>query len=162
MMGFRDCHCFKCIIEHHVQLRRNLKIIQDTFNVTMLMQFTSNVIVLCIQGYTIVKAMSDGNLFGLISYILYIFFSTFNVFMYCSLGERVIQKSVSISREIYEMRWYRMDIKYRRLLIIIINRSNKPFELKAGHFFTMCLATYKGIIVTAFSYASCLLALSEK
>lgn len=22
MMGFRDCHCFKCIIEHHVQLRR--------------------------------------------------------------------------------------------------------------------------------------------
>ncbi|XP_033229534.1 uncharacterized protein LOC117181075 [Belonocnema kinseyi] len=74
----------------------------------------------------------------------------------------VITISTYVGRKVYELKWYNIKPQHVRSMILIMIRSQKPLELSARNFFSMSFSTFTNIIMSAFSYASFLLAINEK
>lgn len=52
--------------------------------------------------------------------------------------------------------WYEFEPKFRKLLVLFIQRSQKPLELTAGGFFTMSLDMFTTILSRSYSYVAVL------
>lgn len=53
------------------------------------------------------------------------------MFIMCANGQMVTEKSFSIGQSVYETTWYKMPLKFRRHLLLMIQHSNRPFNLTA-------------------------------
>ncbi|KAL7041062.1 hypothetical protein ACKWTF_000609 [Chironomus riparius] len=72
------------------------------------------------------------------------------VFMYCYFGEKLITQSESIALSIYDSNWYEIDdIEMKKLLLLIIVRSQKGCTLSGYGFVTLSIDTYSLVSCTS-------------
>ncbi|XP_051156137.1 uncharacterized protein LOC127278447, partial [Leptopilina boulardi] len=136
----RDCKCLHCIVERHLNLIRNSEFIESSFNIMILMEVVITVMSLCIQGYAVSPAAHISETFINIAYF---FAPTFLIFLYAYIGENVIDRSIAISDQVYDINWQDCNPNVVRSLIMIIIRSQRPLIITAGKFFPMSLHAFK-------------------
>ncbi|XP_029660327.1 odorant receptor 22c-like [Formica exsecta] len=80
----------------------------------------------------------------------------FNVFIYCYMGEHVIEQEKKISLTLYTLEWYRLPNEKAKALILIMAISDTSVKLKAGKFIDLSLKTYGNVIKMAVTYLNLL------
>lgn len=53
------------------------------------------------------------------------------MFVMCANGHMVTEKSSEIGQSVYECSWYKMPLKYRMYMLLMIQHSNRAFHLSA-------------------------------
>ncbi|CAH0560020.1 unnamed protein product [Brassicogethes aeneus] len=76
-------------------------------------------------------------------------------------GQRIQEKSVSVSTAVYNTSWYSLDVKIQRMLILVMVRSRKPLNVRAGPFGIMNYPLILGVLKTSYSCLTCLLTTNE-
>lgn len=56
-------------------------------------------------------------------------------------------QSVEVADAVYECIWYELPPKEAKLLIILIRRCRKPFDLTAGKFFVFSLQLFSSVCI---------------
>ncbi|XP_055842463.1 odorant receptor 63a-like [Episyrphus balteatus] len=84
--------------------------------------------------------------------ILYISAAGYEVIIFCLNGQSINSESEGITNAWYECEWYNESKEFKKLIQMIMMRSNKTIVMKASWFSTMSLPTLLSIIRTSGSY----------
>ncbi|XP_051165957.1 odorant receptor 4-like [Leptopilina boulardi] len=161
-MIHQECKCLHYIVERHLKLISDSKILENSFNIMFLMEVIITVISLCFVSFAVLVVSPAGDIYGTFINIAYFFAPTILIFLYNYIGENVIDRSLDIGDEVYNINWYDCNPKFIQSLMLIIIRSQKPLKLTAGKFFPLSLHAFKKILISALSYATVLLASSRR
>ncbi|XP_036140339.1 odorant receptor 49b [Monomorium pharaonis] len=148
----------KCVTKH-IRLLSAINIIEDTYNITLLMLFVYFAILFAFYGFRIIN-LFDGKNDLSVTQLIYFITNVFNIFMhmclYCALGEILMARCSEIYYAAYCNEWYCMDPKITKDFLFLFLRGTKPVYLTAGKVFPMTMATFCNLIKTSAGYISVL------
>ncbi|XP_067205194.1 putative odorant receptor 19b isoform X5 [Linepithema humile] len=138
---------------------QTIAIIEDTYNITLLALFLYFALYFAFCGFRIINLFDKGNDMSII-HLIYFFACIVNAIvhmcLYCALGELLVGQCNEVYYAGYNNKWYSMDPKITKDLLIFLIRGNKPVYLTAGKIFPMTMATFCSLIKTSVGYISVL------
>ncbi|KAG7199412.1 hypothetical protein KM043_014041 [Ampulex compressa] len=153
------------IVRRHDQLYRFAIVVEDCFNLTLLVQTVISTTMFCLTGYRMLTSVDeqqqDVPLVGLIFYIIHVIYTMLHLFIYCYIGETLLVQSTGIAESAYECNWYDLPPKKALTLSIVICRSRISFQITAGKFSPFSLQLFSAVLRTAAGYLSVLLAMAD-
>jgi len=70
---------------------------------------------------------------------------TFNIYIFCYIGEQLVERCQKIGTKCYMIEWYRLPQNKARNLIFPIIMSNYPVELTAGKMLKITMDTFSNV-----------------
>ncbi|KAG7213182.1 hypothetical protein KM043_002496 [Ampulex compressa] len=153
------CACLRCIVKRHVYITKFMDIVEKSFNEFVLLQLLGNCFILLAEGYELVTYAAHNDILGFLTFVVYTMTVTYNLFIYCYMGECIIEKSEDIADVAYATEWNTLPRYLAEPLVLLMIRSRKPCRITAGRFAVMTLSYYKSILATSMSYISILRAI---
>ncbi|XP_047370029.1 odorant receptor 22c-like [Vespa velutina] len=128
-----DCNSFrlniKTLVFRHNKLIRQAECLEDNFNIMILQQLTGTTFHLCISGYnTLAGSVNQEGLTPFL-FFLYAFNVLSTLFIYCYIGECLIQESMGLSNAFYRYEWYNISPINLKMMYICMLRMKKPQQL---------------------------------
>ncbi|XP_034474092.1 odorant receptor 22c [Drosophila innubila] len=140
------------IIERHNAIIDLCTDLTGQFTVIVLMHFLSAAFVLC---STILDIMLNTSSLSCLTYICYSVAAMTQLFLYCYGGNHVSESSAAVADTLYEMEWYKCDARTRKIILMILRRSQRAKTI-AVPFFTPSLPAFSSILSTTGSYITLL------
>ncbi|XP_014362866.2 odorant receptor 46a [Papilio machaon] len=140
---------FNQAIVHYDELYKFCSLIQDTFNITLLFQFSmaSSIICVCLFRFTL-PATKEYYIF----LATYMFIMVIQIMVPCWFGTRIMEKSCLLSKAIYSCDWTPRSRKFKSSLRLFVERTNRPISITGGKMFTLSLLTFSSIMNSAYSF----------
>ncbi|KAF3054507.1 Odorant receptor 365 [Nylanderia fulva] len=92
----------------------------------------------------------------IIAYIIVYISMSFNIFIFCYIGEILTQQCKKVGETAYMTDWYRLPRKTALRLILIISRSSVVIKITAGILIQLSIATFSDVIKTSLVYLNML------
>ncbi|XP_011063847.1 PREDICTED: odorant receptor 59b-like [Acromyrmex echinatior] len=97
-----------------------------------------------------------------LTFIMTVFVNTFgHTCLYCAVGEILVSQCEGVYQAAYKYKWYNLEPKKAKNLMMIMIRANKSLYLTAGKLFPMTMSTFCNLLKTSGGYVSVLLAHRE-
>ncbi|KAM0732884.1 Odorant receptor 4 [Formica fusca] len=148
-------------IREHIRLIRSIKTIDDTFTLMLLGLLVYFGILFALYGFLFVTIMTQGRNLS-IARLIFIITSFINTFthmcLYCVVGEFLVIQCNGIYEAVCQYKWYNVEPRQARNLLIMMIQAKRPLYLTAGKLFPMTMATFCSLLKTSGSYISVLLA----
>ncbi|CAG9565222.1 unnamed protein product [Danaus chrysippus] len=74
------------------------------------------------------------------------------LFLYCWCGSQLTTKSEELREWLYQCPWYNQDGKFRKSVIIAMERMRRPIIFKAGHYIPLSRPTFVSVLRLSYSY----------
>ncbi|XP_030383267.1 odorant receptor 22c [Scaptodrosophila lebanonensis] len=142
----------KVIIERHNAIIDLCTDLTRQFTVIVLMHFLSAAFVLCT---TILDIMLNSASLSGLTYICYSVAALTQLFIYCYGGNHVSESSAAVADTLYDIEWYKCDVKTRKMILMILRRAQRAKTI-AVPFFTPSLPAFSSILSTTGSYITLL------
>ncbi|XP_014480074.1 PREDICTED: odorant receptor 4-like [Dinoponera quadriceps] len=148
------------IIQKHQKIIYFTDNIENLYTFIALLQFVSNVLMICLLGFLIITALDNPNAMEkIVRSLSYYSVTNLEAFIFCYAGEYLINKSKAIGNAAYDTSWYNMEPEQSRIILFIILRSQKQLTLTIGKMMNLSLQQFANIMNSAGSYISVLLAM---
>ncbi|XP_037812192.1 odorant receptor 42b-like [Lucilia sericata] len=137
-----------CIIDHKniIQL---YNIVAPVISITIFVQFT---ITATILGTTLINILLFAtNFASIVASCFYVLAVVVEIFPLCYYAQCLMDESNRLSDVIFHSNWVDQDIRYRKMLIFFIHRSQKTIEFTAGKLFPITLNSFLSIAKFSFS-----------
>ncbi|XP_018406427.1 PREDICTED: odorant receptor 22c-like [Cyphomyrmex costatus] len=144
------------IVKHQIKIRNFLQLVQNTIQYTSLMEIMGCTIIVCLLGYFVIMEWEDNNAVALCSYLVGLTSISFNIFIFCFIGEQLSAKGEKVALTACTMEWYRLPDAKARSLILIMLMSNSPTKVKGGKYFDLSFKTFGNVVKTAVTYLNLL------
>lgn len=84
------------------------------------------------------------------TYFLAFISITFNIYIFCHIGEMLVEQFQKVGNKCYSIEWYRLPQNKARSIILSIRMSNYPVELTAGKMLTMTMSSFSNVSINIF------------
>lgn len=131
--------------------------INQVFGLPLLLNFITSSFVICFVGFQITIGAIPETILKL---ILFLFSSAAQVYLICHYGQELLDKvnyffscerlktlnihlfqSLNVALAVYSQNWSHADVRYQKMLILIVERAQKPVQLKATTFVNISRGT---------------------
>ncbi|XP_073821566.1 odorant receptor 22c [Musca autumnalis] len=112
-----------------------------TFTVIILLHFMSAAVVVC---SSLLDLMLNSKSLGLFIYIFYNIAALAQLVVYCIGGTYVTESSAAVADALYNVEWYKCDVKTRKIILMILHRSQKAITISVP-FFTPSLPAFSSL-----------------
>ncbi|KAF3054346.1 Odorant receptor 051 [Nylanderia fulva] len=150
----------KSCVKDHTRLLRTIAVVEDTFNIILLILFLYFGTLFACYGFVLMNMLTDGQNFSL-SYLPYLLSVVTNTFghmcLYCVVGDILATQCDRIHYAVYCNKWYTLNSRHARDLILPMAMTNKSFYLNVGKIFPLTMATFCNLLKTSAGYISVLL-----
>ncbi|XP_029160055.1 odorant receptor Or1-like [Nylanderia fulva] len=136
-----------CILQHYYIFKLAI-LINVKFRLTMTIQFTMSMFVVCFTLYQLNNTTTKAKY---IEMIMYMICMLTQIFIYCWCGNEVKLKSRQLIDDIFEMEWLTLDESMKKSLIIIMKRAVTPIQITSGYIFPMNLESFMSLLKTSYS-----------
>lgn len=128
------------------------------FSPSILINYLGSSVIICLVGFQATAGVSPHEMF---KFILFLIAQLAQIFIMCWYGNKVIEsvstmhkktffsiyffflpKSFGISDAIYEEEWFNAELRYKKSLILMITRSQKPSQLTAYKFSVVSMQSF--------------------
>ncbi|XP_071558045.1 odorant receptor 10-like [Temnothorax nylanderi] len=140
------------IVEHQIKIRNFLvmhfsflQLVQSITQYPSLIEVLGSTFMLCLVGYYVIMEWENHNIVGLCSFILALTMLCFNIFIYCYMGEQVIDQGNKVALTACTLEWHHLPDAKARSLILLIIISITPLRLKAGNIIDLSLRTFGNV-----------------
>ncbi|XP_032669861.1 odorant receptor 4-like [Odontomachus brunneus] len=148
------------IIQKHQRIIYFSENIEILYKYMTLCLFASNLILMCLLGFTIITAIGSPNAAEqILRSILFYTITNLEAFLFCFAGEYLSNKSKLVGIEAYNTAWYNLHPKDGRVLLFVMLRSQKQLTLTVGKMMDLSLESFTNIMKASGSYLSVLLAM---
>ncbi|XP_012529132.1 odorant receptor 4 [Monomorium pharaonis] len=139
-------------------IRRHTETIQFVTNLEAI--FSSNLMVhvgllVLILACLVYEVTVIGKVMGtnyIIQTIAYLNFILLNIFFENWQGQKIIDSSEKVFESAYNAEWYSMPIASRKLLIMLMMKTEKPLMLRMGKLVVLSYVTFNAVLRTSSSY----------
>ncbi|KAI4487090.1 hypothetical protein M0802_012044 [Mischocyttarus mexicanus] len=140
----------KNIKYHHIILRF-CDIMENNFNLMLLLQTISSSLIICLVGLQVsISGLTDGT--KSMKYFSYLVMALFQLLLFCFPGDQLIYQSSMVSKTVYSIKWYQTSVPIKYEICMMILRSQKPCCITAGKIYVMHLENFNAILNTSLSY----------
>ncbi|XP_046737852.1 uncharacterized protein LOC124406470 [Diprion similis] len=146
----------KMLVKQHVRLIRLTKSVDDVFNICMLFQLVTDMILMGILTFYVLASAIEDQTTGLVTFLLYVVVVTSYIFVFCWGGEKLVEESTNIHDALSACPWYDMPSAHAKMLIICMIRAQQPLTMTAGKFYEFTLINFTNILKTSMAYVSVL------
>nr|XP_033342126.1 odorant receptor 4-like [Megalopta genalis] len=151
----------KTLVVRHQKIIYLGENIRDLFINIALVQYLSNILMICFLGFMLVNSLGTENGPSVVvkCFPFYVA-ANCEAFVLCYTGEYLISKSENVHRAAYDMDWYKLNHRDMQLILLLLQRSQKELTLSAGKFVNLSVEAFANILKASASYISILLAMS--
>ncbi|RLU20603.1 ObirOr5-U56 [Ooceraea biroi] len=152
------------IVRDHMRLIRSINIIDNVFTIMLLGALLYFGILFAFYGFLFGNLFSQGRDLSVARLTFFIIVSSTlftHMCLYCVVGEILLAQCEAVYEATYEYKWYMLEPKEAKHLLMIMIRANKPLYLTAGKLFPMTMALFCNLLKTSGGYISVLLAHRE-
>ncbi|XP_018318369.1 odorant receptor 82a [Mycetomoellerius zeteki] len=150
-------HRLAIIVEHHLRVLSFVAQMEALLNQICFVELLGCTFNLCMIGYYIITGWNTLETKMTIACMMIIYTSmTFNIFMFCYIGETITEQCKQVGEIAYMTNWYRLPHKTARGLILIISRSSSVIKLTAGKLVHLSIATFGDVMRTSMIYLNML------
>ncbi|XP_011861749.1 PREDICTED: odorant receptor 43a-like isoform X2 [Vollenhovia emeryi] len=147
----------------HLRLIRFADKIEETFAFLMLGLVFYFGTVFCLYGFLLLAVISDSKTNDIpFSRVLYVMVGVttllVHTFLYCGAGELVTEQCEAICRAIHDLKWYKLESRKAKSLILLMTRASEPFRITAGKIVPLTMTTFCSLLKSSAGYISFLLA----
>ncbi|KAI8044551.1 hypothetical protein M5D96_000720, partial [Drosophila gunungcola] len=123
--------------------------INEIFGVSLLCNFVSSSFIICFVGF---QMTIGGKIDNLVMLVLFLFCAMVQVFMIATYAQRLIDASEQIGQAVYNHDWYNANLRYRKMLVLIVKRAQQPSCLKATMFLSVSLVTVADLLQLSYKF----------
>lgn len=118
--------------------------LQNIYDFTFLVSFVISALILCFIAFQMSVFESDFEAYAF--NVPYFFMMGGQIFVLCIYGQKLIDSNLAVGHGIYDSGWEDIeDIKLKKLLVIILLRSQKPKRFTAMNFADMDLPKFTSV-----------------
>ncbi|KAJ8719046.1 hypothetical protein PYW07_016602 [Mythimna separata] len=149
---FRDIleRRLKIILLHYNEIIKFSNLTQEIFGGAVMYLFTISGWIMCTTAYRLVSMKPMSVEFA--SMVMYMFCILIEVFMYCYYGNEVTYESEKLMESAYAMDWLVMPIKYRRALLLFMERIKRNINLVAGNLIPISNSTFVSVVRSSYTF----------
>ncbi|XP_011684701.1 PREDICTED: odorant receptor 4-like [Wasmannia auropunctata] len=140
------------IVRHQIKVKGFLVQVEETMRYVWLVEIMGSSILLCLSGYYIIMEWQNNDSTAMLTMSVMLTSFTFSIFTNCYVGQRLTDQSTKVGLMTSTTRWYRLQCKRARSLILVIAVSNIPAKISAGRMIEMSLPTFLNIVKTSMAY----------
>ncbi|XP_011880194.1 PREDICTED: odorant receptor 63a-like [Vollenhovia emeryi] len=144
------------IVQQHVRILRFISLTDKVLREISVVEIVGCTINICFLGYYTLTEWESKETTSYITYFVLLISLTFNVFIFCYIGELVAEKCKKIGEVSYMIDWHRLPERKGLALVLMIAVSNTSIKLTAGNFFELSLSTFGDVIKTSVAYVNML------
>lgn len=137
--ALRDC------IQHHQALMTFSEMMEEFFNIFILMKSLQTTFQMCNIYFTIIK--TNATLFQYFNLGSYIILSSLDLYQMCYFGEALKQQSSRIGTALLRCPWHLCGGRFRRDMLIVLANTMKPLVMTGGKFFVLDFGKLTGVSV---------------
>ncbi|XP_044729500.1 odorant receptor 4-like [Chrysoperla carnea] len=139
----------KCII-HHQTVIEMTKSVDNIIRFLLFGQFFASMFILCTSLLSLsINKVGSMPFVNEVSYLLAVLFQ---LFVYCWFGNGITEQSSSVLQALYECNWFSSPTSFKRSLLIMMNRTQRPLRLNIGIFAPLTIQTYVTVLRGSYSY----------
>ncbi|KAH8358856.1 hypothetical protein KR093_002896 [Drosophila rubida] len=136
-------------IIYHQRLLLLCEDVNQIFGISLFCNFASSSFIIC---FMIFQITIGGSIDTLVMLAFFLFCSMVQVFMIGSFAQRLINASEHIGQAVYNHDWFGGEVRYRKMLILIIKRAQRPSYLKATIFLNVSLITVTDLLQLSYKF----------
>ncbi|XP_026825890.1 uncharacterized protein LOC105287300 isoform X2 [Ooceraea biroi] len=140
-------------IDMHRKAMRYVKLWTSSFNVYYSFLIVNFVISASLISFRIYKGLTSGSsLEKLVSPILFLISLYAYIFYANKSAQEVIDHNNHVFATVYTIRWYVAPLRIQKLVLFLLQKSCKAFNIVIGGLFVGCLEGFATLISTTISY----------
>ncbi|XP_076656362.1 uncharacterized protein LOC143361007 [Halictus rubicundus] len=151
---FRDRIVY--IVHRHNELTRFAVTVEECFNLMLLVQTVMCTLMFCMTGYRLINSVDQEedkvSIFEMIFCFMHVTNSMLHFFVYCYVGEMLVQESTGIAQSAYDCIWYDLPPKQAALMITIIHRAGESLKITAGKFSPLSFELFNAVSFQQINY----------
>ncbi|XP_014612264.1 PREDICTED: odorant receptor 47a-like [Polistes canadensis] len=144
------------VILEHCRLIRLAETLEDNFTAIIFQQLLATTFQLCLAGYQMLVSLAKKEDDQVILFLIHACGLSTTLFVYCYIGEGLIQESMNLNEAFYNIKWYDTLSTNFKLIYICMMRTSKPLQLTSAKFRALSLYTFTDILKTSMGYLSVL------
>nr|QUP79565.1 odorant receptor 5 [Monochamus saltuarius] len=148
----------KFCIRYHNTIIEYTREVFEAYNITLVLHVCFTSAIWAIIGYQI---LSVDSLMDKSRYTLHLMGWVGMLFLTCYYGQKILDESTTIGDAAYQSEWYNGPLHLKKMICLIILRSQRPLLLTVASIGVVSLATFVSIIKTAYSYFALLITIAE-
>ncbi|XP_030376284.1 odorant receptor 85c-like [Scaptodrosophila lebanonensis] len=136
-------------IIYHNKLLDFVDAINVIFGVPLLLNFFASSVGICFLGFQMSIGLSPE--MG-IKVAFFLASSLVQIYLICYFSQLLIDASANISTAVYNADWSGADVRYRKMLILIAQRAQRPVNLKATIFLDVSMWTMTEFVQMSYKF----------
>ncbi|XP_024869584.1 odorant receptor 22c-like isoform X1 [Temnothorax curvispinosus] len=140
------------IVEQHVRVLRFIALTNKILREISVVEVVQCTVSMCLLGYYVIMEWESKKTTSYITYIVLLLSFTFNIFIFCYIGELVAEKWKKIGEVSYMIDWYRLSERKALDVVLMIAMSNASIKFTAGNLFELSFSTFSDVIKTSVAY----------
>ncbi|XP_011880386.1 PREDICTED: odorant receptor 82a-like [Vollenhovia emeryi] len=147
---------FGIIVEQHLKILSFVSHIEKITNVVCLVEIAGCSLQMCLLGYYCILDWNQDAKEGIVAYVIILISVTFNIFIFCYIGEILSEQCVQVGETAYMTNWYLLPGNNALGLLLIILKSSIVVKITAGKMIELSLSTFGSVIKSALAYLNIL------
>ncbi|KAI8128672.1 Odorant receptor 67c [Lucilia cuprina] len=145
-----DLEFLSRIIKHHINCLELSEHVDNIFSFSLLLNFLMASLTICFIGFQV----TTSSLEVIIMYCIFLLASMLQVFIVCFLvyGDELMTASLKVGDAAYNQNWFNASIKYKKMLLLIIRRSQRPSCITPPTFSAVSFESYMKVISMSYRF----------
>ncbi|XP_014612513.1 PREDICTED: odorant receptor 4-like [Polistes canadensis] len=140
------------LVRDHVRTLRFSAEVEKVLREVCLLEVVASTLIICLLEYYCITEWENNDRIATITYLVLLIAFTFNIFIFCYIGELLVDQCKKVGAASYNIEWYRLPKNVGLSLILLIAISNCPSKITAGKFFELSLFTFGKVLKTSVVY----------
>ncbi|XP_011148008.2 odorant receptor 82a-like isoform X2 [Harpegnathos saltator] len=147
---------FAVIVNYHLRVLSLVSRLEKITNITCLVEIVGCSLQMCLLGYYCIMEWNQGDKQNIVTYCIILVSVTFNIFIFCYIGEILSEQCGQVGETAYMTDWYVLPGNTAVGLVLIILRSSIIVKITGGKMIELSLSTFGDVIKSALAYLNIL------
>nr|UEN71240.1 olfactory receptor 57 [Gregopimpla kuwanae] len=146
----------KFIVYTHVRVLGFSSKIDEAVREISCVEVAASTLTLCLDEYYCMTEWNNSDPVAILTYAGAFIAFTFNIFLFCYIGELLKGQCDKIERAAYMSDWYKLRGTSGLAIVLIISTGLHPRKIEAGRIVELSFLTFGSIMKTTFAYLNML------
>ncbi|XP_016947774.1 odorant receptor 67a-like [Drosophila biarmipes] len=144
-----DLRELRHLISYHNEVLGLTDVMNEVFGIPLLLNFAASSLLVCFVGFQMTVGISPEQFIKL---MLILVSALVEIYLLCSFSQMLIDASESVSFAAWDMNWTKADTRFRKMLIFIALRAQRPVCLKATVFLDVSIQTMSSFLQMSYKF----------
>ncbi|XP_017084411.2 odorant receptor 67a-like [Drosophila eugracilis] len=145
----KDLQKLRNLIAYHNKVLGLTDVMNNVFGIPLLLNFAASSMLVCFVGFQMTVGLGPEQVAKL---SLILVSAMVEIYLLCYFSQMLIDASNSVSFAVYDMNWMDADLRFRKMLIFLALRAQRPVCLKATVFLDVSIATMSAFLQMSYKF----------